>query len=264
MMFYISKQGQQLGPWSEVEILKNLQNGYVSWSDFLYDESSKEWVMLMDYPGFETAIKDLLSKPAKPIENSLSPALIQDEKEWYILKSENKYGPFTSFEVVRMLQEKSLYEYDFVWNPKLGQQWLKIAEVNEFGLEKIRELHGSKDKELKDVFLRRRFARKSYGASLLVHNSKSVWKGHSIEISSGGAGVIVENPDFQTGQTLFLHFKVGDGVPPFNAICTIVSKHEDSKDGRKTKYGVKFTSISQDVQQAIKLYTEHDPNKGAA
>jgi hypothetical protein len=254
MKYYLSCQGQQLGPWSEAEILEHLHAGDVQWTDYLYDENQKEWVLLLEFHQFGEALTKFRNETHQNHQTAKVDKPAVSEKEWYVLKSESKYGPFTYLEIIRMLQEKSIYEFDFVWNPKQAQNWQQIADVADFSAEKIKQLQQSKDEEIKEVFFRRRFARKPYGASLLVHNSKSVWKGTSLEISPGGAGIIVDKCDFDMGQTLFLHFKVGDGVPPFNAICSVVSKHLEKTD--QYKYGVKFTSISQSVQQAIRNYTE--------
>ena len=78
-------------------------------------------------------------------------------------------------------------------------------------------------------------------------------------ISSGGAGILIDNPNLQPGQNLFLHFQPGDGVPPFNAVCTVVSKQmvKDTKSALDSvKYGVKFTSISQSVRESIRQFTQ--------
>ena len=259
MTFYLSSQGQQLVPWNENQIAEHLKAGRLSWSDYIFDEQSKEWILLMEYSPLASLFKSLVDPPKhapKQETKTVAPIEIKNDKEWYVLKAENKYGPFAYLEVVRMLQEKSLYEFDFVWNAKLSDQWRRIAELKEFSSERIQELKQSKDNKVKDVFFRRRFARKSYGTSLLVHNSKSVWKGKAIEISPGGAGIVIDSAEFEPGQTLFLHFKVGDGVPPFNAICSIVSKQFISETEKSIKYGIKFTSISQNIQQAIKTYTD--------
>lgn len=174
-------------------------------------------------------------------------------QEWYVLKGENKYGPFTYLELVKMLQDKSLFEHDFVWYKGM-QHWQRIAELKDFHPDTIQNLHQSEDFKASDVFYRRRHQRASYGASLLVHNNKQVWKAESLEISAGGAALVLDHKDFQLGQILFLHFKPGDGVPPFNAICSIVSKKKLDKN-INVQYGVKFTSITYSVQQSINEYT---------
>ncbi len=268
MNFYLSKNGVQVGPWTADEILTKIEAQHLSWTDYLFDQTSSEWILLMDHQLFSTAFRSFLGADSRlraaqvPVFQNGSESSVKqsktNENEWFVLKDSNKHGPFKFLDLVKMLQDKTLFEYDFVWNSRLPK-WSPVAEVSEFDPEKIRDLRESSEKEIQDVFFRRRFARVSYGASLLVHNSKKVWKGHGMELSSGGAGIIVENSDFQPGQNLFLHFKAGDGVPPFNAICTIVSKqyvsNEDGNGDKSLRYGVKFVNISQTVQKAIHLYT---------
>jgi hypothetical protein len=177
--------------------------------------------------------------------------------EWFVLKGENKYGPFTYLEMVRLLQEKHLFEYDYVWNAGMPS-WRRVAECEPFQPESIRTLHYKTSTETDGIFFRRRHARAHYGASVIVHNNKDVWKGRSMEISAGGAGLLLDSPGLQPGQTVFLHFKVGDNVPPFNAVCGIVSKQilpSATASEIQVKYGVKFTSINREVQHAIKNFT---------
>lgn len=259
MKFYLSKQGQQLGPWPMSEILSQLDSRGLAWTDYLFDETQKEWVLLMDHPllteTFRSWVQPGVVGSCEPLANLQIP--IKTEKEWFILKEENKYGPFNFLELIRMLQEKTLYEFDFIWNAGFSQ-WKRVAEVEDFQPNRIKSLQNSSRKEIQEVFFRRRYARAAYGTSLLVHNSKAVWKAKSLEISPGGAAIIVENADFSPGQTLFLHFKAGDEVPPFNAICSVVSRQLATLEGPISlqKYGVKFTNISQSVQKAIRSYTE--------
>ena len=64
----------------------------------------------------------------------------------------------------------------------------------------------------------------------------------------------MDNAMIVPGQTLYLHFKPCDGVPPFNAVCEVVSKQY--VEGLKEKdapirYGLKFTSISANTQQLL-------------
>lgn len=256
-MYYVSHAGQQMGPWSEGEILQKLKTKALEWSDYIYDEAKTDWVLIMDFTPFASHYK--AEKPSEktnvvPLTNKKEE--VPGEKEWFVLKAENRYGPFSYVELIRMLQEKNLFEYDYIWNPSMTA-WSRVAELEDFKPEKIRTLKDSGHPEVQEVFFRRRHARAAYGASLIIHNNKKVWKGEAIEISAGGAGLKIENSDLQPGQTLFLHFKPGDGVPPFNAICTIVSKQMPrGNGGPHPQYGVKFTSINRTVQAAIKEFTE--------
>ena len=112
--------------------------------------------------------------------------------------------------------------------------------------------------EVSQIFFRRRHKRVQYGGTILVHDNKKVWKGQAVEISEGGAGVVMDNSLIVPGQELFLHFKPGDGVPPFNAVCEVVSKQYvfGVKDPKAPmKYGLKFKDLSNDTQKAIKEYS---------
>lgn len=259
--FFLSLNGEHIGPFSAEQVLKKLEKNEQVWTDYVYSETHRDWIMLMEHPEFTKAFNAGHARPhVKPISAAptfdLRPGLHLREKEWFLLREGNNYGPFSKLDLVQMLQEKSLYEYDYVWHHGMSA-WKRVAELPEFSPEKIRALKDSKDGDVSEIFFRRRHARAYYGCSLLVHNSKTVFKGHSLEISEGGAGMVIDNPALQPGQTIYLHFQPGDGVPPFNAVCKIVSKQwvQETGENKPVKYGVKFTSISQTVRESIRDYT---------
>ena len=269
--FHLTQNGIPVGPWSFDKILQNLKANDLSWTDYLFDEASKEWVLLLDHPQFVPHFREMssipVSKPVTKHETDVEATRIMDatpekasldlvaarEKEWFCLKGDNKYGPFTLLEVMKMLQDKNLYEYDYLWNIRFTN-WKRVSECEDFQPEKVRALRDSGHAEIEEVFFRRRHVRARYGASLIVHNNKHVWKAESLEVSSGGCGMMIEHTELEPGQSLFLHFKAGDGVPPFNAICQVVSKQTPYAGQNWVKYGVKFTSISRQVQLAIKEF----------
>jgi hypothetical protein len=195
---------------------------------------------------------------------SISSKLDLDGGEWFVLRGENKFGPFSYAELVKMLQEKSLYEYDYVWS-HIMSSWQRVAEISDFNPDSIKSLLKSDDPRVEEIFFRRRHARASYGGSIIVHNNESMWKAKGVEISVGGAALVIENAGLQPGQNLFLHFKPGDEVPPFNATCEIVSKQyvDQAKDSQApVRYGVRFTNISQVSVQSLKDYTKNHSGKG--
>lgn len=262
-LFYVSLNGSHVGPYSAETIVQKIEGGEHAWTDYVYCEAKADWVVVMDHPVFADKFQASSSKPAPAAKTaSASATSNQDEKfkekAWYILKEGNNYGPFSKLELIQMLQEKTMFEYDYVWHSKLNA-WKRVAEVEEFSADIIRSMKDSGLSDISEVFFRRRHARASYGCSLIVHNNKTVFKGRSMEISSGGAGILIDNPNLQPGQNLFLHFQPGDGVPPFNAVCTVVSKQmvKDTKSALDSvKYGVKFTSISQSVRESIRQFTQ--------
>ena len=257
MKYFLSQRGKQVGPWTIEEIVKKLQSKHLVWTDYLYDEASQDWVLLMEHPQFVNMFKSEQAPP--PVHPFAKKDFVEISKErnWFVLRGENKHGPFAFLDVVKLLQDKKIFEFDFVWQQK-WPSWKKIADAQDFKPEHIKALKEAGGSEVSEVFFRRRHTRIQYGASLVVHNNKSVWQGESLEISAGGASIVIKNNELQNGQSLFLHFKAGDGVPPFNAICIVVSKSSVEKSAEKNmcRYGVKFTNISQDVQLAIKKVTD--------
>lgn len=260
--YYLSHSGTHIGPFSLETVLDKVTNTEHQWTDYVYDETIGDWLMLMEHPDFAPHCGVQLAAMAPPAPIKILPPELEEQslqmKEWFILRDGNNHGPFSRLEVVQMLQEKTLFEFDPIWKTKM-QTWKPLAEVPEFSPAAIRELSASKEEKVTEIFFRRRHPRAAYGASLIVHNSKMVFKGHAFEISAGGAGILIENSALHPGQSLFLHFQPGDGVPPFNAVCQIVSKQyvttSASRDENPIKYGVKFTNLSQSVRESIKNYT---------
>lgn len=247
--YFVAISGAQKGPFSIEQIIHKLESRDLKPSDHIYDHTRAEWLMLSVFPETSEVCKRVM-----PTENvrSLNKKKELAQEEWFILKGDTKYGPFTLVDVVKMLQEKSLFEYDYVWKASMPS-WKRIAEVPEYHPEHIKQLATTDDEEINQAFFRRRHKRAAYGASLIVHNNVRIWKGTSFEISQGGAGVVIEHTTLAPGDTLYVHFKPGDGVPPFNAVCEIVSKQFVTEPNvQNVKYGLKFTKVHFGVQKAIR------------
>ncbi len=264
--FIVTKKGSHLGPFHLDEILVKLETQELNWMEYLYDECAKDWITILQHPYFTEKFNAGWGRPeAQPIivepKGFKSSGHKLKEKEWFTLREGNNYGPYSLLEMIQMLQEKALYEYDYVWNQELPA-WRRIAELPDFMPETIKNLKNSGDTTVEEVFFRRRHARAKYGCSLILHDNKSLYKGHSVEISVGGAGIVIPSQVLQPGQTVFLHFQPGDGVPPFNALCHVVSKQFIKESPGipsidvSVKYGVRFTSISQNIRESIKSFTE--------
>lgn len=271
--FYVSHAGEQQGPHSVEMILKMVESTQLSSNDYCYCEQKEEWVILIEHPMFSEklqalAVETMKHKPVEAPKMPSKPAAPTDSAqiEWFVLKGQNKFGPFTQVDVVKMLQEKSIFEFDYVWHAAMSN-WMRIAELEEYAPEKIRHMQSSNQEGVSEIFFRRRHLRVEMESSIIVHDNKHVWKGKSLEVSSGGAGLEIENALLHPGQTLFLHFKPADGLPPFNAVCEVVSKQFvkglKSKES-PIKYGVKFTSIHSAAQKNLnELATRKTATKAA-
>ena len=303
--YFVSKDGEQMGPYSIDELRNNLSVGAIHQTDYVYDEDLGDWVFIMQFKGLnvgdELASQDREPPPSAPsvgefsvsLSASSSPEDVSSEpvapgggalavssvpgtsvsseelevnpmdSDWYVLKGDDKFGPFPFEDVVKMLQEKSIFEFDFVWNPSF-LTWKRVAEIDLFSLEHLNQLRETSMPEIQQVFFRRKHPRVNYGRTVLVHDNKRVWKAQGVEVSSKGARVLMDNSILKVGQTLYLHFKAGDGVPPFNAICEIVNKAAETEGNDnipRFSYGLKFTSIASHANQHTD--TEASPQQGA-
>ncbi len=284
--FYISHQGKESGPHLVSEIVSKIRSGEITLEDYAFVESKEDWIPLFNVPEIEREIpkekpqnKPKLSsvfnhdshttaKAEHPQEGGSSDVRAPHEtapskegvksEEWFILKGENRFGPFIYFDLVRMLQEKALWEYDYVWHSGLSS-WTRIAELNEFRVEQIRKIRDSGSREAAEIFFRRRHARVKYGGSIIVHDNQRIWKGESLEIGEGGAGIIMANSMITPGQTIYLHFKPGQGAPPFNAICEVVSKQytKETKNAKTPlRYGLRFLNVNPHGKEFISSYVK--------
>ncbi len=259
--FYVYINGQQQGPFSVKEVEGKIKGGEMAPSDFIYLEAKADWVSVVDFEPLSDVAKKSSPKIMKPTKAEIvSPETGNGEDEWYTLKGENRYGPFSFTDVIKMLQEKSLFEYEYVWRSGMAT-WQRVAEVEEFKADKIRNFKNSGETGVSELFFRRRHKRAKFDGSIIVHDNKQVWKGQSIEISAGGAGLVIENSMIIPGQTLFLHFKPGEGVPPFNAVCEVVSKRFLKGIKHKEQsihYGVKFTNIGEKAKGVVTDFAESE------
>lgn len=247
--FFVAHEGIQKGPWTFEEISQKLVQKDLEWNDYIYDEKNQDWVMLLEFPAFTLLFNKSFKNPipTKSIVSQIDPLR---ERAWYILKQDNNYGPFSKFEMIQMLQSKTLFEYDFIWKQGL-ESWKRLADVKDFNPENIRNDYKNwNDSDSKDdeVFFRRRHLRAKYECHVLVHDRKKLFKAESLEISAGGAGLKIKGVNFDIEQQLYLHFRASDQVPAFNAVCRVVSKTGQ-------KFGIRFLHVASVAKDAISTFT---------
>jgi PilZ domain-containing protein/uncharacterized protein DUF4339 len=175
------------------------------------------------------------------------------QAQWYVLKGKNRFGPFMYVDMIRMLQEKSVFEFDFVWCQGL-EAWKRIAEIPVFNADKIKHLFDHA-KANDTIFFRRHHPRKGYECQIIVHDNNRVWKGKAFDLSEGGAGVVIENAMILPGQNIYIHFKPGDISKPFNVLSEVVSKRymKGIRDHETpVVYGIKFINIQKQDREAIR------------
>jgi GYF domain 2/PilZ domain len=258
-VFYVAQNGLQLGPFSVSQIEEKIKSGKLSWEDFVYDDKSQDWLLLMEFAPLTKFFNQ--SFKANPILDKFEKVSVDSDelkrRSWYVLKQKNNYGPFSKYEIIQMLQGRTVTEYDYIWNKNL-KAWKKLSEVPDFSAEAIRkiftELNANKNLEenADKIFYRRKFSRKKLKSVAVVHDHKKIYNSVGYEIGGGGIGLTIEGAEFEIGQQIYIHLKPEGDVPSFNAICKIVSRRGD-------QYGLQFEKISASVKKSLLEMTSEDP-----
>jgi hypothetical protein len=259
MKHLVSHQGQQSGPFSLDEVVAKVRAKELELFDYIYDLEKDDWVLLMEFAPLAARLKS--NKPGKPPQTAevaavetplttVSSTVALDPHahaitEWFVLKGENRFGPFAYNDLVKMLQQKVLFPFDFVWHTSM-KEWSRLAELSEFNSDAIRKLHT----EGSDVFVQRRFKRSQFASRVIINDGVTLWRGQGLEISKGGVGLTMHNTLIVPGQQLNVHFHKHEEWPTFNAICEVVSK-KFVNDARPMEYGLRFLSLSQEAQDEI-------------
>jgi hypothetical protein len=264
--YYVSKGESTLGPWSIEQIAEKLSSADIAATDFVYDDAKGDWIPLLECEALKTLLNRAKpkapppsrgQKPSEPLKSiptahtteQLSPSSPMNGApevvaEWYVLKGANRYGPLTYLGVLRGLQEKTVYDFDFIWKDGM-ETWMRIADHGDFTPERIRTLVSQADRD-ESVFFARKYPRVSYDCEVIVNDERNAWLARTYEASPGGTGLIIENAMLMPGQILRLHFSSTNELPAFNALCEIVGK-QFSKEARgkkaKVKYAVRFVQF---------------------
>jgi hypothetical protein len=268
MKYLVSHQGQQSGPFTVEEIVGQVRARQLDLFDYVFDEQKQDWVLLMEHADVAVHLKS--NKPPRPprsqfetpkaeakTEVKAAPATEKKTSqapetsphvisEWFVLKGEHRFGPFSYVDVVKMLQQKVVFPFDFIWHAGL-QDWKRVATIEEFSPTYIRQLFEKTGKN-SDAFAQRKFKRSKFNGRVILHDNLTLWRGEGFEISRGGVGVLMKNGLIVPGQQLHVHFNAFEDFPAFNAVCEVVSK-KFVNDDSPIEYGLRFLSMSADAQE---------------
>ena len=251
MKFQVSRQGETQGPFAIEEIVAKVRAKELELFDYVFDEQRGDWVLLMEFQLLADKLKS--SKPPRPsqaqVQTVTGPADAHGINEWYVLKGENRFGPFTYNDVVRMAQQKVVFPFDYIWHTGMAN-WKRMVEFEEFKPEAIRALFQKTAKSAKDVFSERKFKRKPFDGDVIVHDNLTLWRGQGFEISRGGVGVSMKNSMVVPGQNVIVHFRQYGELPAFNAVCEVVSK-KFVNDDSPVQYAMRFLNLTQEVQNEL-------------
>lgn len=184
---------------------------------------------------------------------------IATPNEWHVLKGETQYGPYTYEEMLSMMQNKTLFSFDFVWSPHLEGS-MTMTDLGEFSADRIsRIVEKSKDN---NVFSRRSTERAQCQFNVYIHNNIKFWTGTVESISTGGALILMENPLLLPGDQITIHFKrLSESTESFNAKGEILSKRltkQKIEHDSQLYYAVKFDALQPQGEKIIKDYIQGD------
>lgn len=142
--------------------------------------------------------------------------------EWHVLKGETKYGPYTYQEMIQMLQNKTLFNFDYAWGSHLDS-WTSLAELPEFSQDRLTRIAEKETNE--EIFNKRKHTRVTVEIPVYAHDNLRLWKGKVENLSEGGALIYMENPLLLPGHIINLHFKsLGKDEVAFNCTAEILTK----------------------------------------
>ena len=165
--------------------------------------------------------------------------------EWFVLKGEERFGPFAYPDLVRMMQQKVVFGFDFAWHDGLSG-WKRMSDIVEFQETSVRTFISDK-KNVKGVITERKHERFIHTGRVIVHDQSTFWNAQAASISAGGVKITIANSMLVPGQPLHLHFKSHGKFPAFNASGEVASKKylETIKDpNAPIEYGVRFLNVS--------------------
>ncbi|HPI40547.1 MAG TPA: PilZ domain-containing protein, partial [Pseudobdellovibrionaceae bacterium] len=125
--------------------------------------------------------------------------------QWFILKGENKEGPFEYTQIIQMIQNSEVYEYNYVWASHL-ESWTLIAELPEFSHDRMRNIIIS-NTPVKTVFKQRKHDRVDLELAIYAHNKERLFSGKTTSISLGGASFLINDPLIYPGNQIVIHFE---------------------------------------------------------
>lgn len=175
--------------------------------------------------------------------------------QWYILRGENKYGPFQYAAMINMLQKNELYDYNYVWAPHMDS-WTLLGELEEFSKDRLARLIENNTELRRNAFVTRGAPRAAVRIPVYGHNGQLFFDGTALSLSANGALLLLNSPLLLPEQRLLIHFRPGGENPePFNACAVIVRKNFtrtriNVKSG--LHYAVRFTEVSRAGKEILK------------
>ena len=184
------------------------------------------------------------------------------ETEWYLIQRDRKQGPYSYYDVLKKLQNKDFYGSELAQSSKSHSQsqWIPLSCIEDFSEERVREFIKSNDPKLKEALVERKNPRIEKIIPVFVHDGLMVWRGKTFSVGTHGAGIILQNPFFEGGDILQVHFCCSsDGSKSFNTKVEVLSKKVFDKfisPRTSVKYSLLFKDLNSSSERIIKSWVK--------
>lgn len=183
---------------------------------------------------------------------------IQTSNEWHVLKGEAKFGPYTYGDMIQMLQNKTVFGFDYAWSPHL-ESWTALSELPEFSADRLSRL--SEKTENQHVFNNRSTERVLVNLPVVCHDNSKIWTGICENLSAGGALILMENPVLLPGNLITVHFKAqNDKDSSFNCVSEILNKRltkQRIQHDTGLHYAVKFVQTNSVGEAQVQKWVQN-------
>jgi len=180
---------------------------------------------------------------------------ISTSNEWHILKGETQYGPYTYEEMIRMMQNKLVFSFDYVWSPHM-ESWTPMADLEEFSADRLARLVEKNSNQ--EAFSRREHERVYCKLPVYVNDQQTLWEGMAENLSEGGALILMKNPLLLPGHVVHVHFRSRNANDTaFNCTAEILTKRlvkNRIQHDTGIHYAVKFLSTSPSGEKQIETW----------
>lgn len=183
---------------------------------------------------------------------------IQIHDNWYILRHNQKTGPYTYTQMIEQVQKDEVMDYQYVWAPHL-EQWTIMAEVEDFSKDRLIRLIEKMPEHF--PFLDRVEQRAESELKIQAHNDLKFFDGECLSLSKKGGLFLLNEPLLRYQTKVHIHIPSQDKNPMPMNIKGIVKSKKYSKVRLNSKSGLHYiilfdeeTQRSEALKRALELH----------
>lgn len=84
--YYLSNGKQKFGPFNHDQVIDGIQSGKISLFDYILNQQTNDWMMLMQHPDFSEVLSDSHEREPKSLT-----AILKDNSKHYKFGMESSY-----------------------------------------------------------------------------------------------------------------------------------------------------------------------------